>query len=123
MSSIHAPPNIKHFVDGVLPDDIVSSFGNVKKDIMHTLRATDPHWLFLLQHLTISEKNWWSWLTYGKTLKLTSRFFDKNLTSDDIHNTEDTFKSIYPYKDKKYFNTFVTPQVTRKMKIQRGYLK
>ena len=31
LSSIHAPPNIKHFVDGVLPDDIVSSFGNVKK--------------------------------------------------------------------------------------------
>lgn len=27
---------------------------------------------------------------------------------------------MYPYKDKKYFNTFVTPQVTRKMKIQRG---
>lgn len=121
LSSIHAPPNIKHFVDGVLPDDIVSSFGNVKKDIMHTLRATDPHWLFLLQHLTISEKNWWSWLTYGKNSKTNkSFFFDKNLTSDDIHNTEDTFKSIYPYKDKKYFNTFVTPQVTRKMKIQRG---
>lgn len=121
LNSIHAPPTIKHFVDGVSPDDVVSSFASVKKDIMHTLRAIDSHWLFLLQHLTLSEKNWWSWLTYGKESKTNkSFFFDKNLTLDDIHNVENTFKSMYPYKDKKYFNTFVTPQVTRKMKIQRG---
>lgn len=115
------PPNVKHITDETLPEIHKGFFLKVKKEMFNVFRTSDNQFAFLVQHIALSEKIWWSWLIYGKDPKTSKSFFvDKLLSEDELQSINDKSLSILPYKEKRYFNTFITPQLSRKMKTARG---
>ena len=120
LKSIGAPSNVKHITDETLNDSQKGFFYKVKKEVFAGLRTTDNQFAFLIQHLALSEKIWWSWLIYGKDSTGKSFFAQEDLTDDDLRQVSEQFQEILPFKSKKYFNTYVTPQLSRKMKAERG---
>ncbi|EMG47808.1 hypothetical protein G210_1742 [Candida maltosa Xu316] len=121
LAVIRAPNNVKHFVDETVPPDIQKRFMNIKRDLFPQVKRFNTELAFIMQHIVISEKLWWGWILYGKDTKTgKSLFFEKFVTQEDLEQVESDFKGIYRFKEGKYFNNYVTPQVTRKMKTPRG---
>jgi THO complex subunit HPR1 len=123
LKSIGAPSNVKHITDETLTDSQKRFFFKVKKEVFAGLKTTDNQFAFLVQHLSLSEKIWWSWLIYGKNSDGKSFFARDDLSDDDLRQVSDQFQGILPFKSTKYFNTYVTPQLSRKMKAERGIEK
>ncbi|ODV76954.1 uncharacterized protein CANTADRAFT_92107 [Suhomyces tanzawaensis NRRL Y-17324] len=122
--SIGAPANIKHLTDESLSESHKNFFLKVKKEMFSTLKTVDNQFAFLIQHMALAEKIWWSWLIYGKDSKTNKSFFvDRLLSQEELVETNNAFQKIFPFKEKRYFNTFVTPQLTRKMRGTRGIEK
>lgn len=122
IDSIKANTNVKHITDeSLVSDSHKSCMYKIKREIVNRLRRTDTQFAFLIQHICVSEKIWWSWLIHGKD-PITNKplFDDKELTEEELRETKDKFDSLFPFKNKKYHNTYITPQLTRKMRTERG---
>ncbi|KAK6454082.1 uncharacterized protein RJT20DRAFT_131599 [Scheffersomyces xylosifermentans] len=115
-----APSNVKHIVDDSFPDSLRSTLFKIKKDLFSSFKPVDPQFAFLLQHIVLGEKFWWSWLIYGKD-PVTHKpiFADKRLTTEELTEAQENAAKMLPFKEKKYFNTYVTPQLARKMRVKR----
>ncbi|RLV96280.1 Telomere length regulator protein RIF1 [Spathaspora sp. JA1] len=121
MSSIGAPANIKHLTDENMTETGTKPFWKIKRELMFSLKSIDSQFSFVLSHLLQGEKIWWGWLIYGKDPNTNkSYFFDKLLTQEELDNVQETNEKLFPYKSKKYFNSYVTPQLTRRMKVESG---
>ncbi|CCE81520.1 Piso0_002179 [Millerozyma farinosa CBS 7064] len=121
LKSLHPTANLKHIIDDAPPDNIVSVFFRIKRDMPKRYRSIDTQFAFLLQHTSISETYWWGWLIYGKDADTgKSLFVDRKLNSSELLDVANRFETTLPYKTKPYFNVYVTPQLSRKMKIQTG---
>lgn len=121
LKSLHPTANLKHIIDDAPPDNIVSVFFRIKRDMPKRYRTIDNQFAFLLQHTSISEMYWWGWLIYGKDVDTgKSIFVDRKLSSSELLQVSKKFETTLPYKTKPYFNVYVTPQLSRKMKIQTG---
>ncbi|CCE82452.1 Piso0_002179 [Millerozyma farinosa CBS 7064] len=121
LKSLHPTANLKHIIDDAPPDNIVSVFFRIKRDMPKRYRTIDTQFAFLLQHTSISETYWWGWLIYGKDADTgKSLFVDRKLNSSELLEVANKFEGTLPYKTKPYFNVYVTPQLSRKMKIQTG---
>lgn len=124
LKSLNGPANIKHFTDDSPPDSLVSLFFKIKREIPKRYRSIDSQFSFLLQHMAIDETFWWGWLIYGKDPSTgKSLFADKVLTISELAAVQEKSKTLIPFKEKRYFNNYVTPQLSRKMKVERGLLK
>lgn len=116
--------NAKHITDEILTEHNITQVVALKRDLAARLRLTDPQFVYTILQLFNSEKIWWSWLIYGKDSKTKKPIFeDKALTDEEIKEIEETLNAFLPFKDKQYFNTYITPQLTRKMKVERGIEK
>lgn len=123
LKSLNGPANIKHFTDDSPPDSLVSLFFKIKREIPKRYRSIDSQFSFLLQHMAIDETFWWGWLIYGKDPNTgKSLFVDKVLTASELAVAQEKTETIIPFKEKRYFNNYATPQLSRKMKVERGIL-
>lgn len=124
LKSLGGPANIKHFTDDSPPDSLVSLFFKIKREIPKRYRSIDSQFSFLLQHMAIDETFWWGWLIYGKDPKTGKPLFtDKVLTATELKVAQEKTETVIPFKEKRYFNTYATPQLSRKMKVERGLLR
>ncbi|KAI5954783.1 hypothetical protein KGF57_003806 [Candida theae] len=123
MKSIGAPVTTKHITEDLPVISTVKIYQEIKKDLPSLLKKIDPSLPFLFLHLSIDEKVWWKWLLHGKDDKNQGFFTDKLLQPQELDTREDEFKKLYPYKNKRSFNTYVTPQVSKKMRTERGLTK
>ncbi|KAK7687362.1 hypothetical protein QCA50_009227 [Cerrena zonata] len=91
LKDINAPANIKHITDDATPES------------------------------ANSELHWWAWLIYSKD-PVTGKplFADRELTDQDLELVNEKTASVIPFKEKRYFNTYGTPQLSRKMKVPTG---
>lgn len=120
LKNINAPASTKHIQEASTPESLIKSFLQLKRDIPRLCRAWDTQLSFLFQQLSQSEENWWAWLLYGKKSDGTSLLSENVLTDDEISTTREKFETVIPYKTKRYFNTHVTPQLSRRMKVKTG---
>lgn len=120
IKSTGAPASTKHMTDDSTPELLMKAFLKIKREIPRLCRSWDSQLSFLLQHLSQSEEFWWAWLIYGKDETRKPLLADKTLLSQEILATIEKFENAVPYKTKRYFNTHVTPQLSRKMKVKTG---
>ncbi|KAI5969158.1 hypothetical protein CANMA_001825 [Candida margitis] len=123
MESIGAPTTTKHITEDFPPIGAVKKYTEIKTELSTVLKKIDPSLSFLFIHLSLDEKIWWKWLLHGKDEKNEGFFVDKILKPEILAAREDAFKNLYPYKNKRSFNTYVTPQVSKKMRTERGLEK
>lgn len=120
LMDIHAPASTKHILEASTPESLVKSFMKLKRDISSLTKIWDGQLSFLLQQLSGSEENWWAWLLYAKRSDGSLVLAEDPLTEEEIQATKEKFGSTAPYKTKRYFNTYVTPQLSRRMRTQTG---
>lgn len=121
LKDINAPANIKHITDDATPESAVNIFFKIRKDMINRYKTIDTQLSFLLQHIQNSELHWWAWLIYSKD-PVTGKplFSDRELTDQDLELVNEKTASVIPFKEKRYFNTYGTPQLSRKMKVPTG---
>lgn len=120
--SVGAAPNAKFITDETLPDVHKEFFESVKLDIISVFDEYDPSFAALINRACALEKTWWGWLINGKDPKTNKQFINDNFVSDaELARIQD--KQVLPFKDKKYFNTYITPQLSRKMRTETGLTK
>lgn len=121
LRDIGSPAGSKHLTDEDLPHSTAKYFLDIKKDILAEMKRIDSALYHTLLNLNVSEKSWWRWLLVGKDLKYGGVYFsDLLLSSEELERTETSLKEYLPFKNKKSFNTYVTPQVSRKMRTPLG---
>lgn len=123
LKSLNAPSNIKHITEDCPPNSLVSLFLKIKKEILKRYRSIDSQFSFLLQHMAIEETYWWSWLIYGKDPHSNkSLFADRELSLERIQQVDKKRTEILSFKERRYFNNYITPQLSRRMKVERNLL-
>lgn len=115
-----APSNTKHIIDENTPELLMRVFTKIKSEIPRKCRAWDAQLSNLLLQSSQAEEFWLSWLLYGKDKDGLPLLGDKTIKSEDIQQTLEKFENAVPYKTKRYFNTHVTPALSRKMKTRTG---
>lgn len=121
LKSLGSATTLKHLTDGVLTEANKKFFISVKNEIINTLKSVDPSFALLLQHLAVTERIWWGWLIYGKDPQTNKTLFVNKLVGvDELEEAQKKFDSLFPYKGKKYFNKFITPQLSKKMRTKTG---
>lgn len=113
----------KHFIDDSIPELMVSLFYKIKREMPRRYRSMDAPFSHFLTHLSITEIFWWQWLINGKDSNGKPLFNDKIVDQETLDKVDEKSKTILPLKEKKYFNTYATPQLTRKMKVETGISK
>ena len=93
------------------------------RNVVSSLLRNDQSYVHVLQHLFLTEVYWWQWLVYGKDAQGRPLFSDRLLDEETLRAAQERHTSILPLKEKRYFNTFATPQLTRKMRMQSGIEK
>lgn len=112
--------NVKHVSDATTPESLMKFFTKIKREIARQSRSWDTQLSFLLLNLSQSEEHWWSWLLYGKDKDGNPVLTDRNLDKEELTSTQEKLNSAVGFKTRKYFNTYATPQLSRKMKTQTG---
>lgn len=121
LDSLGASSNVNHFIDFSAPDEVVKTFIITKRETLSAIKDFNMQYSYFIQHLLLSEKYLWGWVIYGKDPKTKKPLLaDKQTTVEQLEKVSEDFKNVYRYKDSRYFNTYVTPQVTRKMRTKRG---
>lgn len=120
IKTIGAPITTKHITEDSPGVSALRKLIDIKNELPTVLKNIDPSLPFLLLHLGIDEKIWWKWLLHGKDEQNKGFFVDKMLLPEILSGQEDAFQKLYPFKNKRSFNTFVTPQVSKKMRTGRG---
>lgn len=124
LNDIGAPSNVKHITDDSIPETLTNLLYKIRKDIIKRYRSVDSQLGFLLQHIQASELCWWGWLVYNKDPKTgTQLLADKILHTNELKEVADKSKSVLPFKEKRYFNVYGTPSLTRRMKVDTGLAK
>lgn len=111
------PASSKHFIESYTSDFMAKTFYRIKKETLNGFRSCDSHVLFLLNNLSLSEKNWWFWLLNGKNSKV---LVDKSVSEEELIKNNEKFQGLFPEKTTKYFNVYATPQLSKRMRGKRG---
>lgn len=115
------PPKTKHIVDETVNDQVSTSFYRIKKAAISEFMSMDPSMSFFFQHIVALERYWWKWLVYNKDPDTQKPLLaNKILSEEKLWEVNDKLAGLFPIKEKKYFNVYVTPQLSRKMKGKRG---
>lgn len=120
MKNIGAPVTTKHITEESPAASTVKKYIQIKTELPSLLKGIDASLPFLFLHLGLDERIWWRWLLHGKDDQNQGFFVNKLLQPEVLDAQEDAFKKLYPYKNKRSFNTFVTPQVSKKMRTEIG---
>lgn len=120
LKDIGAPANVKHLTDDSIPESYVNELFKIRREILKKYRSVDNQLGFLLQQLQNSELNWWGWLIYSKDAKGVPLHTNRQLTDEELAEVAKKTEIVVPYKEKRYFNIYATPQLSRKMKVQTG---
>lgn len=123
LKEINAPANVKHISDDFIPERLLNILYKIKRDLTRVYRNIDTQFSYLVQTISHSESFWWGWLIYGKDTSGKPMFADRYLSQDDLTLTAEKLKDVILFRDKRYFNTFATPQLSRRMKVETGMLK
>lgn len=123
LKEINAPANVKHISDDFIPERLLSILYKIKKDLTRVYRNIDTQFSYLVQTISHSESFWWGWLIYGKDTTGKPLFADRILSQDDLTSTAEKLNDVILFRDKRYFNAFATPQLSRRMKVETGMLK
>ncbi|EGV62344.1 hypothetical protein PSN45_001077 [Yamadazyma tenuis] len=115
------PPKTKHLVDDTAHEPTSKTFYALRSNIVKELRYADSSFSFLLQNIVAVERHWWSWLLYNKDPKTGAPLLsNRKLSDEELAASEAKFGGLFPVKTKRYFNIYVTPQLSRRMKAVRG---
>lgn len=120
LKDIGAPTNVKHLTDDSIPESYVNELFKIRREILKKYRSIDNQLGFLLQQLQNSELNWWGWLIYSKDAQGVPLHTNRQLTDEELSDVAKRTELVVPYKEKRYFNIYATPQLSRKMKVQTG---
>lgn len=120
LKDIGAPSNVKHLTDDSTPESYVNELFKIRREILKKYRSVDNQLGFLLQQLQNSELNWWGWLIYSKDSRGLALHANRQLVDEELAEVSKKTAIVIPYKEKRYFNTYATPQLSRKMKVQTG---
>lgn len=112
--------NPKHIFDETTPDYIAVKIQKIKREIVRLIRTWNSPLLYVLQHLGHSEEYWWSWLMEGRQKGGSVLVVAPAVREKDAEETQQKFAAMAPYKTKRYFNSHVTPQLSRRMKVPAG---
>lgn len=124
VKSLGATSSLKHIAEGSIPENLAMVFLKMKRDILKRIRTVDSQLSFLLQQIVITESFWWGWLIYGKDPRTGKSIFSgKIISEEELQALKEKSNSILPFKEKKYFNTYATPQLSRMMRLKRGILE
>lgn len=119
--TFNLPANTKHIIDDSTNELTAKTFYKIKRELPKNFRNCDNQFSFLLQHIIGSEMFWWCWLIHGKDPNTNQPLLTKKtITDNELEENRNKFKSLFPFKEKKYFNVYVTPQLSRKMKTPTG---
>lgn len=112
----------KHITEDYVPETIAVKLSKVKSDTLKLVRGWDPQLHNFLLAVSQSEENWLGWLLYGKNRDGNGPLLvsSKNISSSELSNTRQQYDSVYKFKTKRYFNTHVTPQLSRRMRTETG---
>lgn len=120
LKSINAPASVKHITEDSTIETFLPSIIRLRKRFRDVMKQCDEKFFFLLQHLAVNELYWWGWLIYNKNTDGKPFFSKPPLSQEDIDTVKEKFKTVVPFKEKRYFNLYATPQLSRKMKIATG---
>lgn len=123
LKEINAPANVKHISDDFIPDRLLNILYKFKREFPRLYRSIDPQFSYLVQAISNSESFWWAWLIYGKNASGKSYFADRVLAQEEFAGIEEKLKLVILFREKRYFNTYATPQLSRRMKVQTGMLQ
>lgn len=115
-----APASTKHITDDSTPDQLVGKLLYIKNNIPRQLQAFDAQCALMVLKLSASEELWWGWLMYAKLKDSKPLLARNSISADEISAAVAKFESAYQYKTKRYFNSHVTPQLSRRMKAKTG---
>ncbi|CAK7901673.1 hypothetical protein CAAN1_11S03950 [[Candida] anglica] len=123
LKSLSETTNLKHFVEDTIPEHMVLNFNRLKTEIPKRYKSMNVPFAAFLEQVMITENYWWAWLIYGKDSSGKPLFANKLLQNEELLRVSELNKTILPLKEKKYFNTYATPQLSRKMKVSTGLEK
>lgn len=123
LKEINAPANVKHISDDFIPERLLNILYKIKRDLTRVYRNIDSQFSYLVQTISHSESFWWGWLIYGKDTSGKPLLSDRILSQDDLTSTAEKLNDVIQFRDKRYFNAFATPQLSRRMKVETGMLK
>lgn len=110
----------KHITDDVVPESVVSVALRIRKTISTSSKGWDNQLYYLLAVISNGEELWVQWLLNSKDAEGKSLLARGKLSSTDLEDVERMLHSLYPMKEKRYFNSHGTPQLSRRMKTATG---
>lgn len=113
----------KHFVDDFVPEHLAPQLVKIRQDIVKRYKPNDAALSEVLVLLGHSELMWWSWLILGKDKDGKPLLSVAELLQAELQAVDEKWRTMLPPKTKPYFNTYATPQLTRRMKIETGLAK
>lgn len=113
----------KHFVDDSVPEQLAPQLVKIRQDIVKRYKPNDAALSEVLLLLGHSELMWWSWLILGKDKDGKPLLSVAELLQAELQAVDEKWRTMLPPKTKPYFNTYATPQLTRRMKIETGLAK
>lgn len=120
LKKVDAPSGVKHVSEDFVPDRLLSMLFKIKRELPRLYRSIDGPFAYVLQNLSACESSWWSWLIYGKDSEGKPLLGKSPLSSDNLMETTEKLKNIVLFREKRYFNTYATPQLSRRMKVPIG---
>ncbi|CAN3501499.1 hypothetical protein DICA1_D10352 [Diutina catenulata] len=100
--------------------DSLKQFTKFRDDLIAEISKSDEDMGKLLKQLGLGEQTWWKWLINGKDADGKPVIGGTPLTAEEVEAASEEAAKAYPLKNKLYFNTYITPQVTRKMRTATG---
>lgn len=120
LKEIGLAASAKHITDDVVPESVVSVALRIRKTISLSSKSWDNQLYYLLAVILNGEELWVQWLLNSKDAEGKSLLGKGKLSSADLEDVERILQSLYPLKEKRYFNSHGTPQLSRRMKTATG---
>lgn len=109
----------RHIIEEKTPEHLAPKFHKIKRDVLRFMRSWNSPLSYVLQHVGHSEEYWWSWLIDGRQ-KGGSVLIPEGQFESQVTETREKFEKVVPFKTKRYFNSYATPQLSRRMKVETG---
>ncbi|CAK9438448.1 uncharacterized protein LODBEIA_P26720 [Lodderomyces beijingensis] len=110
----------KHVTDDEVSGSVAKEYDGMRREILAEMKKVDPLMTRLFSSLFEEERFWWRWLLQKDQKAADSSFFEKTLSPEELLAAARKAEEIFPYKSKKSFNKYVTPQISRKMRVAQG---
>lgn len=114
------PASTKHISDETPSDQTFRALYRIKREFITQLRHKETQLGYLLTNIASTEIYWWKWLIHGKDSDNKPLLANKVVTEEDLNQVTEKLTNYRPQKVTKYFNNYVTPQLSRRMKGSKG---